>query len=115
GSLLSDGIGDTIRVSLTEDSVHEIPVARALVAQAEAWGSGPVTSDFGDPLSFDPFTYRRRATERIEIDSVPLGGEETLRVFTTQNRWDALAHKIDRLGDYKPELVLEQSGAVPVD
>src|SRR3981189_2140442 len=31
GSLLSDGIGDTIRVSLTEDSVHEIPVARALI------------------------------------------------------------------------------------
>jgi len=34
GSLLNDGIGDTIRVSLTEDSVHEIPVARALVATA---------------------------------------------------------------------------------
>src|SRR6266404_2698606 len=31
GSLLADGIGDTIRVSLTEDSVHEIPVARALI------------------------------------------------------------------------------------
>src|SRR3954451_20450385 len=31
GSLLRDGIGDTIRVSLTEDSVHEIPVAKALV------------------------------------------------------------------------------------
>src|ERR1700674_4285706 len=31
GSLLADGIGDTIRVSLTEDSIHEIPVARALV------------------------------------------------------------------------------------
>ena len=31
GSLLHDGIGDTIRVSLTEDSIHEIPVARALV------------------------------------------------------------------------------------
>ena len=31
GSLLSDGIGDTIRVSLTEDSIHEIPVAQALV------------------------------------------------------------------------------------
>src|SRR5712664_1531244 len=30
GSLLADGIGDTIRVSLTEDSPHEIPVARAL-------------------------------------------------------------------------------------
>src|SRR6187455_2830450 len=32
GTLLNDGIGDTIRVSLTEDSVHEIPVAQALVA-----------------------------------------------------------------------------------
>src|SRR6201993_3612446 len=31
GSLLADGIGDTVRVSLTEDSVHEIPVARALI------------------------------------------------------------------------------------
>src|SRR6187399_321910 len=31
GSLLCDGIGDTVRVSLTEDSVHEIPVARKLV------------------------------------------------------------------------------------
>src|SRR5436309_7460523 len=31
GSLLCDGLGDTIRVSLTEDSVHEIPVAKALV------------------------------------------------------------------------------------
>ena len=31
GSLLRDGIGDTIRVSLTEDSIHEIPVARALI------------------------------------------------------------------------------------
>jgi (E)-4-hydroxy-3-methylbut-2-enyl-diphosphate synthase len=32
GSLLADGIGDTIRVSLTEDAIHEIPVARALVS-----------------------------------------------------------------------------------
>jgi (E)-4-hydroxy-3-methylbut-2-enyl-diphosphate synthase len=36
GSLLHDGIGDTIRVSLTEDSVHEIPVARALVETVAA-------------------------------------------------------------------------------
>jgi 1-hydroxy-2-methyl-2-(E)-butenyl 4-diphosphate synthase len=32
GSLLADGIGDTIRVSLTEDAIHEIPVAKALVS-----------------------------------------------------------------------------------
>ena len=35
GSLLADGIGDTIRVSLTEDAIHEIPVAQALVAMYE--------------------------------------------------------------------------------
>ena len=35
GSLLADGIGDTIRVSLTEDSIHEIPVAQALVETAK--------------------------------------------------------------------------------
>src|SRR3954463_12016749 len=37
GSLLMDGIGDTIRVSLTEDSPHEIPVARALVSVAAVY------------------------------------------------------------------------------
>src|SRR5881628_2062565 len=36
GSLLEDGIGDTIRVSLTEDSIHEIPVAQALAAPYNA-------------------------------------------------------------------------------
>jgi (E)-4-hydroxy-3-methylbut-2-enyl-diphosphate synthase len=35
GSLLVDGIGDTIRVSLAEDSVHEIPAARAILAAVE--------------------------------------------------------------------------------
>src|SRR5256885_17110316 len=34
GSLLLDGLGDTIRVSLTEDSVYEIPVARAIAEKA---------------------------------------------------------------------------------
>ncbi len=39
GSLLLDGLGDTIRVSLTEDSVYEIPVARAIAAKAMSrWG-----------------------------------------------------------------------------
>lgn len=36
GSLLADGIGDTIRVSLTEDSIHEIPVAKALIERVLA-------------------------------------------------------------------------------
>ncbi|WP_081722112.1 (E)-4-hydroxy-3-methylbut-2-enyl-diphosphate synthase [Geminisphaera colitermitum] len=41
GSLLHDGLGDTIRVSLTEDSVYEIPVAQKLAAKAHAiWANG---------------------------------------------------------------------------
>ncbi len=42
GSLLLDGLGDTIRVSLTEDSVYEIPVARALADKAMTlWRDAP--------------------------------------------------------------------------
>ncbi len=117
GSLLNDGIGDTVRVSLTEDSVHEIPVAQALVAPFNARGFGASASaqDFSDALSFDPFTYRRRATERITVSDVALGGDETLRVVTSQEKWNALAHKLDRLGDYRPEIVVEQANVVAVD
>src|SRR6267142_4199001 len=60
GSLLADGIGDTIRVSLTEDSVHEIPVAQALVAEYNRRPPGKtVPNPSARPLPFDPFTYER--------------------------------------------------------
>jgi (E)-4-hydroxy-3-methylbut-2-enyl-diphosphate synthase len=117
GSLLQDGIGDTIRVSLTEDSVHEIPVAKALVApfNARATGDDSHRSTLDTPLSYDPFSYARRATATIEIGGTRLGGEETIRVVTTRKNWDALAHKLDRMGDYQPEIVLESSGVIAVD
>jgi (E)-4-hydroxy-3-methylbut-2-enyl-diphosphate synthase len=118
GSLLNDGIGDTVRVSLTEDSVHEIPVAQALVAEFNARTATAETSSNAvpeAPLSWDPFSYRRRTTEQIEVAGILLGGEETIRVFTSQEKWDALAHKLDRLGDYRPEGVAEASGAIAVD
>jgi len=118
GSLLNDGIGDTIRVSLTEDSVHEIPVAQALAANVGRTSqSDLVSSGAGKPhpLSYDPFSYRRRASERVIVGGVPLGGEETIRVFTSAAKWQALAHKLDKLGDYRPEAVVEQSGIVAVD
>ena len=121
GSLLQDGIGDTIRVSLTEDSVHEIPVARALVASVEnrpeRKEANSVDRAQADlvPVSFDPFSYRRRASELLEIGGVRVGGEETIRVFTTRAKWEALAHKFDRLGDYRPEAVIEESGVISID
>ena len=109
GSLLADGIGDTIRVSLTEDSEHEIPVARALVDTIQR------TSLTFSNWPFDPFNYSRRASQRIEADGIALGGGELVRVVATQSTWEKLAHKLDALGDYKPEIVLEKSGVVEID
>ena len=113
GSLLNDGIGDTIRVSLTEDSVHEIPVARALVATIAK--AGEQTAVPAKPLSYDPFSYRRRASQLVQAGTAPVGGEETVRVFTSLAKWEALAHKLDKLGDYRPEAVIEHSGVLALD
>src|SRR5437763_3713054 len=114
GSLLADGIGDTIRVSLTEDSPHEIPVARALVEMTKrAAETAAATEDV--ELSFDPFSYQRRATETIEHDGVRLGGEELIRVVIRQENFDKIAHKIDKMGDYKPEIVYENANVVEID
>ena len=114
GSLLADGIGDTIRVSLTEDSPHEIPVARALVGNIRKTSNtqGPTPNV---QLSFDPFSYQRRAAEAIERDGVKLGGEELIRVVVRQASFDKIAHKIDKMGDYKPEIVYENAGVFEVD
>ncbi len=114
GSLLSDGIGDTIRVSLTEDSVHEIPVARALL---EVGGQKSEVKNIGpsQPPSWDPFSYERRKSETLSVNGIALGGEETVRVFTTRSKWDAVAHKLDKLGDFQPEIVIEDSDVIELD
>jgi (E)-4-hydroxy-3-methylbut-2-enyl-diphosphate synthase len=107
GSLLADGLGDTVRVSLTEDSVHEIPVAQTLVepynrAATEWVQVNPIE------LSFDPFQYNRRPTEKIKVGEVSAGADELIRVGVRQKSFDQIAHKIDRMGDFKPEFVVEK-------
>ena len=112
GSLLADGIGDTIRVSLTEDSVHEIPVARELTTlfagNCEGWTAEA-------KLSFDPFSYTRRESSKMTIDGIPLGGDEVPRVVVTRKHYDAVAHKLSGLGDFQPELVYEDLPVVEID
>ena len=118
GSLLSDGIGDTIRVSLTEDAVYEIPVARALVdlvTSQRAKFSEPIADLSWDEVTWHPFEYRRRASAKMEIQGIALGSDETVRVFTSQRKWNALAHKLDKLGDYLPEIIIETSGVLALD
>jgi len=117
GSLLQDGIGDTIRVSLTEDSIHEIPVARSLVAMI---ATTDLSSKLQAPsskmeLSFDPFSYSKRPTETIERDGFRVGGEELIRVVVRRENFDKVAHKLDRLGDYRPEIVYENAHVQEVD
>jgi len=114
GSLLADGIGDTIRVSLTEDSPHEIPVAKALIENIHNTSNAEHRASNVE-LSFDPFSYQRRATEKIERDGVKLGGDELIRVVVRQANFDKIAHKIDRMGDYKPEIVYEDANIIAID
>jgi (E)-4-hydroxy-3-methylbut-2-enyl-diphosphate synthase len=65
--------------------------------------------------SYDPFSYERRKSSPMEIMGHALGGVNAVRVFTTQEKWNAVAHKIEKMGDFKPEIVLEKSGAVEID
>ncbi|MBN2172568.1 MAG: (E)-4-hydroxy-3-methylbut-2-enyl-diphosphate synthase [Bacteroidales bacterium] len=62
GPLLEEGIGDTVRVSLTEEPENEIPVAKRLVRKANFYrSSGRIPKSDNQP--FDPFIYSRRKTE----------------------------------------------------
>ena len=116
GSLLADGIGDTIRVSLTEDSVHEIPVARALVEKYNrGCGVPPQAAPATFTPSYDPFTYERRRSSAVTVMGHALGGDHSVRVVTTRDREHALAREISTLGEFKPEIIAENAGVTAVD
>ena len=71
GALLEDGVGDTIRVSLTEDPEFELPVCRDLVKRyTNREGHAPILSIDKPPYS--PFEYKRRET--IAVDNI--GGKQ---------------------------------------
>jgi (E)-4-hydroxy-3-methylbut-2-enyl-diphosphate synthase len=78
GALLEDGIGDTIRVSLTEDPVKEIPVARALARRYDARAAQPFATpaDPGAPWVADPYAHARRETRAAGA----VGGDQPVRV-----------------------------------
>ncbi|MEY4955014.1 MAG: hypothetical protein RI981_1099 [Bacteroidota bacterium] len=82
GTLLEDGLGDTIRVSLTEDPEFEIPVAQALVRRYEfrASQSSPIEPvDVEKPLvsPINPFAHERRKSNEL----VNFGGHQVPRVI----------------------------------
>ena len=118
GSLLCDGLGDTIRVSLTEDSPREIEVCRDLLAQVPALSAerGMRNGELPAKWPFDPFTYTRRATPEIELaEDMACGGEQTVRVVVTRATWDKVARKISPKADVKPEAVYEDLNVCEID
>ncbi len=115
GSLLCDGLGDTIRVSLTEDSPREIEVCRDLLAQIPILTNRQ--SAIGDKqFPFDPFHFERRETPEIELnDTIKCGGEQLMRVVVTRATWDKVAPKIRPKDDVKPEAVYEDLNIFEID
>jgi (E)-4-hydroxy-3-methylbut-2-enyl-diphosphate synthase len=115
GSLLCDGLGDTIRVSLTEDSPREIEVCTDLLAQIPILSN----SEFRIPnseFSFDPFHFEKRETPEIELnESTKCGGEQLIRVVVTRATFDKVAPKIRPKDDVKPEAVYEDLNIAEID
>ena len=115
GSLLCDGLGDTIRVSLTEDSPNEIAVCSDLISQVSELTNSNVEVP-NVALSFDPFEFEKRGTPEIELhEGIKCGGEQTIRVVVTQAVWDKLAPRISPSDDVKPEAIYEELNLLEVD
>ncbi len=114
GSLLCDGIGDTIRVSLTEDSPREIAVCNDLLAQIPLLtGSHP---SLGNPaLPWDPFNFKRRESVPSPLGDLPAGGENLVRVVVERSTFDIVAPRISPKADVKPEAILEDLQLMEVD
>ena len=82
GTLLEDGIGDTVRVSLTEEPELEAPVAKALIdrytnRRLESKPIPAVTRYIGRNYPIDPFRYVRRTTHEV----ANFGGQNVPRVI----------------------------------
>jgi (E)-4-hydroxy-3-methylbut-2-enyl-diphosphate synthase len=84
GALLDEGLGDTVRVSLTEDPVAEVPVAQALVEpynrRIAADHVGAPRPSGTIPLSISTEPYERRATTEVRIGPRRVGGSNAVLV-----------------------------------
>ena len=81
GSLLEDGIGDTIRVSLTEDSIYEIPVAKKLVEKYNSHLFGEkVIKDTIHSEYKDQVIYSNRNTDSIWVGDYKIGENYPVRI-----------------------------------
>ena len=115
GTLLAEGIGDTIRVSLSEEPEAEVPVARELAGYIASRGSAPsIEGEFAP--GYDPLRPVRRATEPVGnvggsnvpvvvgLDTIPAEGIAVLETTHPNPLGDlsARVHRMTADGDRRP-------------
>ncbi|AFH48034.1 (E)-4-hydroxy-3-methylbut-2-enyl-diphosphate synthase [Ignavibacterium album JCM 16511] len=88
GTLLEDGLGDTIRVSLTEDPEFEAPVAISLANRYEGRENHEPIKPI-DESPIDPFNYNRRKTFEV----LGIGGTNVPRVFADYSNRKIISQK----------------------
>ncbi|MEA5458588.1 (E)-4-hydroxy-3-methylbut-2-enyl-diphosphate synthase [Arcicella sp. LKC2W] len=102
GTLLEDGLGDTVRVSLTEDPELEAPVAKALIDRySNRKEKSKFIADYSSQLKFDspinPFQYFRRTTHEV----ANFGGHNVPRVIADYSQIEVSEHDdLKTIGHY---------------
>jgi (E)-4-hydroxy-3-methylbut-2-enyl-diphosphate synthase len=106
GTLLEDGIGDTIRVSLTEDPEFEIPVCKDLVRRYQLEGAGQKAECIPamDKIPYSPFTYARRKT--FAVDNI--GGTQVPVVIADLSKLDEITPTSLESVGYKYDAVTDK-------
>jgi len=95
GTLLEDGLGDTVRVSLTEDPEFEIPVAKALVDRYRSekiklhQSIEPLKNENGKiNLSYNPYDYQKRESNTV----LNIGGHNVPRIIADLSNRENISH-----------------------
>ena len=79
GALLDDGLGDTVRVSLTEEPEAEVPVAQRLVAPYnQGLRAARALTEVSEKV--DPYSYARRVSTPVDVGGLAVGSGETVAV-----------------------------------
>lgn len=105
GTLLVDGLGDTIRVSLTEDPANEVPFAKELVKQFQTREGHPPIRVTKETVN-SPYRYKRRETNAV----LTIGGSNTPLVVANYREGDIKAD----LSIKNDILITEGGGQTPI-
>lgn len=94
GALLDDGLGDTVRVSLTEEPEEEVPVVQRLVAPYNQ-GLRGARAFKEQREGLNPYSYDRRVASPVDVGGLTVGRGETVAVLDPPE--EALAETPDLL------------------